>query len=330
MALVRRGKSVFFIVSVRRGDRVTSPYLGSGQTALTLAGQAERKREATQETARRFRRELALWSEFDEALRCLCDVNRAHARAAMKAAGFYQHKRQWRKRGGRMATTPAPITADDIPESIKQRVGDFLGRSKEPDLTARDCMEFFNSIEAELSLPAYCWVINRLARRLNDCDTLDPLDPRARAQQALLKWMDDNWGFFDNAPQPSFADRQILRRYLDVQRCELAGPDAPLLEQMLADQVVLCNAEAYGLLRGAIRFEKAWDFKEATHFDLRRDRATRRMHESIKLLHLIRQKAGPALQVNVQQNLTVASGDGTGTSGGRTAQVIDAEPRQGD
>ena len=88
-------------------------------------------------------------------------------------------------------------------------------------------------------------------------------------------------------------------------RNELAGPEPSLLEQMLADQIVLSSAEVNGLTRHVVECEKQWKNEEATHFDRRRDRATRRMHESIKLLHLIRTKAGPALQVNVQQNVIV-------------------------
>jgi hypothetical protein len=78
---------------------------------------------------------------------------------------------------------------------------------------------------------------------------------------------------------------------------------------MLADQIALSATEVNGLTIRTLEAEKAYDFNEATHYDRRRDRATRRMHESIKLMHVIRTKAAPALQVNVQQNLTVASSE---------------------
>jgi hypothetical protein len=85
---------------------------------------------------------------------------------------------------------------------------------------------------------------------------------------------------------------------------------------MLADQVVLSSVEIHGLTARVIGAEKPFDLDEAEQFDRRRDRATRRMVEAAKLLHLIRTKAAPALQLNVQQRVTVeapaiASGDGT-------------------
>jgi hypothetical protein len=80
---------------------------------------------------------------------------------------------------------------------------------------------------------------------------------------------------------------------------------APPLEQMLADQTVLACVEVNGLTARVLESEERWDFEFVNHFDRRRDRATRRLHESVKLLHTIRTQAGPALQVNVNQCVAV-------------------------
>jgi len=99
MALVQRGACCFYLRSVRRNGRVTSEYLGSGAIASDIA---RGKAEARNRNETRFRerlRESALWSEFDTALSLLYDLNRAHARAAMHAAGYYRHHRSWRPMG---------------------------------------------------------------------------------------------------------------------------------------------------------------------------------------------------------------------------------------
>jgi hypothetical protein len=305
MALVRRGNCQFFIRSVRRGGRVTSRYVGSGNTALDFARQAADARQRAETRRRERQRELALWSDFDAAFRLLCDLNRSHARAALYAAGYYLHRRQWRKKGKRPMTTPAKITEDDIPQSLRDRVSEFLRQSAESGTTPKECVAFFESVREELTPATYRWLIARLAQRLNDCDSVAPIVPGAQARQALVKWLSEGWGLPNGEKTAHPADLEIQRRYLDVLRDDLAGPDAPPLEHVLADQVVLSSAEVNGLTGRVLQSEKQWLFDEANHFDRRRDRATRRMHESIKLLHLIRSKTGPALQVNVQQNVLV-------------------------
>src|SRR5512135_404663 len=99
MALVRRGGCQFFIRSYRRNGRVTSRYLGSGEAALEAARAHADSR--TRDEARRLARaeELARWGAFNSAFAVLCRLTRAHRRATMYAAGFYLHRRQWRRRG---------------------------------------------------------------------------------------------------------------------------------------------------------------------------------------------------------------------------------------
>ena len=304
MALVRRGTCQFFVRSFRRNGRVTSRYLGSGTIALDAARSAgeARTRKAAERRARS--EELARWGNFDAAFTCLCELNRAHAQAAMFAAGYYLHRRQWRPKGNRM-TTPAKVTPADVPATVRARVADFLGRSGQAEVTADDCVRFFDSVKDELTPAAYRWVIKRLVRQTGHFDVLPSADPRARAQQALVKWLNAP-GLGEGPHKPvSPADHELSRRYLDVQRDELAGPDAPPLERMLADQVVLAWTEVNGLTARTVDHERRWDFESVAHYDKRQARATRRLHDSIKLLHLIRQKAGPALQVTVNQSVSV-------------------------
>lgn len=126
MALVQRGACVFYLRPVRRNGRVTSQYLGSGAVASDIARAQGEARDRTEARLRERSRELALWGKFDAALSLLSELNRAHAHAAMYAAGFYLHHRSWRPRGRSMATatTPAKVEGDDVPD--RQEVGQRL------------------------------------------------------------------------------------------------------------------------------------------------------------------------------------------------------------
>lgn len=312
MALVQRGGCAFYLRSVRRNGRVTSQYLGSGAVALDLARSTAEARGRTETRLKERRRELVLWGEFDAAFSLLCRLNRAHAHAAMYAAGFYVHHRSWRPRGRAMATsmTPANVKRDEVPDAIRDRVTEFLRLSAHGDVIPKDCITFFESVREELTPASYRWLIKRLAERFNCCDHVSPLDPRARAQQTLIKWLTEGWGHCPRGNSARPGDLEIQRRYLDVLRHDLAGDEPSLVERMLADQIVLGCAEAHGLTCRVADAEKQWQYDEATHIDRRRDRATRRMHESIKLLHLLRTKAGPVLQVNVQNNVALPSREG--------------------
>jgi hypothetical protein len=108
----------------------------------------------------------------------------------MFAAGYYLHRRQWRRRGKTMGT-PAKATAPDVPEVIRERVGEFLSQSKRAEVSADDCVRFFDSIKRELTPAAYAWVIKRWVGITGRFDSLTPIDPRARAQQALVRWLNE-------------------------------------------------------------------------------------------------------------------------------------------
>jgi hypothetical protein len=316
MALIRRGGCQFFIRSFRRNGRVTSRYLGSGEAALEAARVHTEARSRTEDRRRARSEELALWSQFDVAITVLCDLNRAHARAAMYAAGFYLHRRQWRRRGKTMGM-PAKATASDVPVVIRERVDEFLCQNNQAEVSADDCVRFFDSIKDDLTPAAYSWVIKRLVGLTGRYDFLTPIDPRARAQQTLVRWLNEKWGHRGKPGEVSPADHELLRRHLDVLRKELADANAPLLEQMLADQVILCWAEVNGLTARTLELEQKWCDEDVIYFDKRRDRVTRRLHESIKLLHTIRLQAGPALQLTVNQCVAVTT---------PAAPVVDVSP----
>jgi hypothetical protein len=193
-----------------------------------------------------------------------------------------------------------------VPEAIRDRVTEFLRQSNGGEVGADDCVRFFDSIKAELTPAAYRWVIKRLVGITGRFDFLTPIDPRARAQQTLVRWLTERWGLLGPPGKVSPADHELLRRYIDVLRGDLAGEDAPPLERMLADQSVLAWVEVNGLTARTLEPEQNWSYEDVNHFDRRPDRATRRFHESAKLLHTVRTQAGPPLQVNVNRCVAVS------------------------
>ncbi len=118
MALSYRGPRPYYRRSVRRGGRVTSEYLGAGEAAVLMAqlDAAERDRRAAEAADRRA--EARRLEEAELPLAVLCEWADRLARAALYAAGYHLHKRQWRKRrpmakkaGGKVPATAGEITA---------------------------------------------------------------------------------------------------------------------------------------------------------------------------------------------------------------------------
>ncbi len=99
MALVYRGGRPYLYRSIRRGGRVTSEYVASGESAVLIhrleAADRQRAEDRSEEWKAEVRRmeaedrEVAEWFARVEAV----------ADAAMMAAGYHKHHRgEWRRR----------------------------------------------------------------------------------------------------------------------------------------------------------------------------------------------------------------------------------------
>jgi hypothetical protein len=99
MSLVEGKYGIYLHRSVRRAGRVTSQYLGSGLVALSQALEMEERRAAAEARREQHRAIAQECGAIDEALAGLAREAMSGARAALEAAGCYQHARgQWRKR----------------------------------------------------------------------------------------------------------------------------------------------------------------------------------------------------------------------------------------
>lgn len=90
--------SRYYYRNRREGRRVISEYVGSGFLAdlESMLDQAENERIKVQRLADRA--ELDQAKEEDKLINNLLDQAEAMASAALLAAGYYQHKGQWRRR----------------------------------------------------------------------------------------------------------------------------------------------------------------------------------------------------------------------------------------
>lgn len=93
---LRRGR-LYYYRKEREGARVRSVYVGSGETAALISQLEGMRRDEDETEHENQRRELAKLERQDEAIDATCRLIETVTEAALIAAGFHTHKRQWRK-----------------------------------------------------------------------------------------------------------------------------------------------------------------------------------------------------------------------------------------
>lgn len=93
----RNGRSYFYR-KVRKDGRVFSVYEGGGVSGAISARQATQERETRKQERARLRRELAREDAIDALIDSAWAVAREAEQAALEAAGYHLHNRQWRLR----------------------------------------------------------------------------------------------------------------------------------------------------------------------------------------------------------------------------------------
>lgn len=94
---MRNGRSYYYR-KVRKGGRVFSVYEGGGVSGAISARQATQERETREQERGRMRRELAREDAIDALVDSAWAVAREAERAALEAAGYHLHNREWRLR----------------------------------------------------------------------------------------------------------------------------------------------------------------------------------------------------------------------------------------
>ena len=114
MGLVYRNGRPYLYRSVRRGGKVTSEYVASGEAALLIHRMETVERDKRDDETWRRRNECGELEEVERGLNDLCKRAQMLAAEALTAAGFHQHHRgEWRmRRGERDRETEADVSGD--------------------------------------------------------------------------------------------------------------------------------------------------------------------------------------------------------------------------
>jgi hypothetical protein len=98
MALVYRDGRPYYYKSVRRRGRVTSEYQGAGEAAVLMARLDAADRRRDEDRREDWKAEVERMEAEERANAEMFDRVQSLADAALVAAGFHRHKRQWRRR----------------------------------------------------------------------------------------------------------------------------------------------------------------------------------------------------------------------------------------
>ena len=101
MSWEERGRRLYYYRSRRVNGRVVKEYVGAGPYAELQAHieEANRRSERARREAEKAEHERS--EELDAKIDAACEAIGLVARAALVAAGYHQHKREWRLRRGR-------------------------------------------------------------------------------------------------------------------------------------------------------------------------------------------------------------------------------------
>lgn len=219
MGIEHRGGGVYYYASRRVGRRVVREYGGAGYIA-TLSAQLDRcKREERKHAAwdRRFRLDQIRWRN----ARFRRWLARASAAVAdvLRAAGWHQHNREWRKkRGAKMsalATVPtaeqarATWFAHDLAQVAGKLDADTAEKAAKGDATAAPAVAAF--VDGN---PAAALLWGDLGRRV------------------LQRWVESYAG-------TCLTTRRAVLRVASDLRAGLAGPAPSFLDLLVAERVVV-------------------------------------------------------------------------------------------
>jgi hypothetical protein len=98
VAWERRGDALYYYQSERENGRVRKRYVGQGEVAELVAHADETRRAVRERTRRAERAGLERARELSEAGAELDAAAEVLARAEMVAAGYHDHKGEWRLR----------------------------------------------------------------------------------------------------------------------------------------------------------------------------------------------------------------------------------------
>lgn len=287
MALRFIGGNPYYYRSVRRGDRVRSVLVASGELAHLVADrEAGRRAELAEEREAARAERLA----DEERSRPLRELSRAVDEAlgrALVAAGCHRPKRgEWRRRRGAMSgiirpatgttATPAPLPEEEARGVLDRwEAGDRTITADEADAMLGACPDLVGVFGS----PANLCLMNLVAHHCGD-------DPLRRAATM----------------------RQVER----VER-DLAGPGASPTERLLAQRAALVWLELHFVQAACATRKDAPTPTQAAQRERRLDALNRRFNAAVRTLATVRKLGLPDLHlidarsVHVTNNASAAA-----------------------
>jgi hypothetical protein len=200
----------------------------------------------------------------------------------MGAAGFHQHRGAWRgnKKGRPMTSDTETKTMSD---SGKRALVAGVQAAIRDVVDARKTSEWLDSLEDhDRKAPGSNMVV--AARRVCRADP---------ANSVLEKLLDRTWS--------SEVAKELIRRQFAEIKADLEGPTPSVIERHLAELASLAWLDAHGAKMRSLNAEECGLFTiiEKSLLDKVADRAHRRYVTCLKTLSMIRNKAIPALRLQV-------------------------------
>ena len=270
MAWETRNGNRYYYRKRREGGRVVSQYVGAGELATAFAyledTSSKQRRALAKREAALFEAECQHWRGVETLARDLDAAVRTLVREALTAAGYHQHKGQWRKR--RM-TTPDPVS--DLRALVKDKE-----RTKKASAPA-----LLHTIDAALATDPSAW------RQIVDMSV-------TTVSQIIEKATE---GTKDETTKTV-----LLTNWRGV-IAELTTPDATPLERLLIENVATTwltwQITAYRY-EGTVNAGQGVTLTKARYWEDRVGAAQRRYLRAVETLARVRKiEHGIALQINI-------------------------------
>jgi hypothetical protein len=226
-----RGGNRYYYRKRRDGRHVVSEYLGSGITATLIAEcEAARRQEEVHARAAEHRRRAPVETA-RQTVRSIAGDLRTLVAAVLVANGFHQHKRQWRRRMrplgyGELSPVPAALAPPDPAEVDRglKALDDALAIKAEPAKKgkAADVADVLAERERRAAV--------RQVLRDYPCIWPHLRSKLTNARRALLEAA---------GCHPDTTTGMVVVHAMKAMRSDLGYEHAPMLEQLLIEQVVL-------------------------------------------------------------------------------------------
>lgn len=253
----------------RRGDTVISEYIGAGVIAELIAQYDELERQKRQEEREAFTRLMTEQNALDSEIDDLGAVVRDLVAWALIVAGYRTHRRQWRK--------------DKSMEAIQVQT------PAELDITAAELNKLMAAVDSgkptkaqRATLAAYYERFPALAKMQGDATTV--------VTNRLIKSL---YG------KPNGAGAMAANACINDVKHELGYDDAPMLEQLLIEHIVVCWLRLQSVEWCNLNHtEGAHSTSDGAYWDKRLSAAQRRYLRACETLARVRR-----LNVKIQVNM---------------------------